>query len=526
MIDAERAAAASRFIQLLNHTKGKYAGKPFILLPWQQEVTNSFYGTVGEDGRRQYQYLYLEIPKKNGKSELGAALALYHTFADGEANGEIYGCASDREQASLIFDVAVDMVDQNKALKRRAKLTLSKKELSDTVTKSRYKVLSAESYSKHGLNASAVIFDELHAQPDRNLWDVMTFGAFDAREEPVCIVLTTAGNDPDRNSIGWEIHDKAQRIISGELTDPRWCCRIWGLPPDYEGDIWSEELWYRVNPSLGSIIDISKVRQAAMSARNSEAEERNFRWLRLNQWVANKTTSWLPLTLWDEHAEDIQPERLVGKRCYLGLDLSSIGDLTAIARLFPPQDGLDHYYAMFDTFIPANSMAEHVRTDAVPYDIWSRGGYVTPTAGDVIDYNYIKARIEQLCGDGDNAGLYDVCDIGNDPWGAEKLRQDLICDAGIEMTAVRQNIANMSPAMKEIERLLRNGELKHGTNPLVRWAFGNVVVATDGNDNYKPVKAHRTERIDPIVALINAMYVCQKGEAAASVYERRGIITA
>lgn len=506
MFSNEHALHAINFIELLKHTKGKWYGKPFELLPWQYDIISDVYGTLDANGLRQYQYCYAEVPKKNGKSELGAAVGLYHLFADKEQRGEIYGCASDRAQASLVFDVAVDMIDQCPALKKQAKLTLSHKTIEDKVTKSIYKVLSAEAYTKHGLNASCVIFDELHSQPNRDLWDVMTFGAGDAREQPLWYVITTAGDDPDRNSIGWEIHEKARKIISGEIIDPRWYCKIWGLEPDFEGDIWDENLWYKVNPSLGHTIDISKVRQAALSARNSEAEERNFRWLRLNQWVANKTTSWLPLTLWDENAKDIPLDTLLGKKCFVGIDLSSIGDLTAIAILFPPQDGLDDYYCIFDGFIPAENMKEREKNDKVPYSKWLKEKFIHATPGDVIDYDYIKTRIEQI------GKLYDVQAFGNDPWGAEKLRQDLLREADIELMEVRQNIANMSPNMKEIERLLKTGQLKHDKNPLARWCFGNVKLVSDGNENYKPQKQRKGGRIDLIVALINAMYLCMKNE--------------
>lgn len=185
MFDNERALHAVRFIECLKHTKGKWMGKPFELLPWQHEIISDVYGTVGPDGNRQYQFCYLETPKKQGKSELGAAIGLYHTFADGEYYGEIYGCATDRANASQVFDVAVAMIDMCPALKKRCKLTISQKTITDKVSHSFYKVLSSEAYSKHGFNVSACIFDELHTQPNRDLWDVMTTFAGDAREQPL-----------------------------------------------------------------------------------------------------------------------------------------------------------------------------------------------------------------------------------------------------------------------------------------------------------------------------------------------------
>ena len=220
--DNRRAMYAVEFIQALRLSQGAFAGKPLNLMPWQTNFLSDVYGTLNKNGKRQYSYAYLEIPKKNGKSTLGAGIALYHTFADGEQRGEVYSAAADRAQASLIFDIAVDMIDQSPALRKRTKLTLSQKMLEDKVTRTVYKVLSAEAYTKHGINASAVIFDELHAQPNRELYDVLTFGAGDAREEPLWYIITTAGDDPDRSSIGWEVHYKAQRLIKGEIVDPSW----------------------------------------------------------------------------------------------------------------------------------------------------------------------------------------------------------------------------------------------------------------------------------------------------------------
>src|SRR5574343_133555 len=246
MFDARRADRAVAFFEHLKHTKGKFYGEPFVLLPWERDIVRDVYGTVSDQGLRTVRTVWVEIPKKNGKSELAAGAGLFHTFADGERNGEVYGCAADKEQASLVFDVAVDMIDQLPALKKRAKLNLSTKMITDKVNGTFYKVVSSEAYSKHGLNISACIFDELHAQPNRDLWDVMTFGAGDARQQPIWWIITTAGDDPDRVSICWEQHEYASKILAGDIVDPTWYVAIYG----YDGeDIYNEENWYQANPS-------------------------------------------------------------------------------------------------------------------------------------------------------------------------------------------------------------------------------------------------------------------------------------
>jgi phage terminase large subunit-like protein len=502
MFNQRRALEAIEFIQLLKHT-GDFYGQPFVLLDWQYETLWDVYGTVKEDGCRQYRTAYLEIPKKNGKTELIAGLALYHLACD-PADGQIFCCAADKAQAALTYNAAVAMVNQTPFLKKMLKIKESVKEIINKKTGTKLKVVSAEAYTKHGINPTVVIFDELHCQPNRDLYDVMTFGAGAARREPIWWFITTAGDDPDRTSIGWEVHTLARKIMEGELTDPTWYAKIYSAPED--ADIFDEETWRRANPSLGTTIPIEAVRAEALAARNSSSAERLFRWLRLNQWVSNKTTSWLPLTLWDSCVSKLSPADLIGKRCYIGLDLSSIGDLTAAGFVFPPQDGLDKYVVMSEQWIPLDNMKRRINEDKVPYDKWLKDGYIHATAGDVVDYDYVKARLGAV------NQLYEVAAWGNDPWGAEKLRQDLDREYDIELIKIRQNIETMSPPMKEIERLLRLGMMEQVHNPVTRWAFGNMSIVVDGNENYKAKKTSRVSRIDPIVAIINAMYLTMKLE--------------
>ena len=252
--DERKAQRVTRFIEALKHTKGEFHGKPFVLLPWQEKVIRDVFGTVRDDDptMRQYNTAYIEIPKKNGKSELGAALALNMLINDDEWKAEVYSCASDRQQAAIVFDVAVDMVRQSPALMKRIKIIPSAKRMVYQPTGSIYQVLSSEVATKHGLNVSACIFDELHTQPTRALYDVMTQGSGDARKQPLWFFLTTAGTD--RNSICWEVHQKAVDIIEGRKVDPRFYPVIFGLPD--EADWTSEENWYKANPSLGETISI------------------------------------------------------------------------------------------------------------------------------------------------------------------------------------------------------------------------------------------------------------------------------
>lgn len=512
-VDKQKALEPIEFIQMLKLTDDFY-GQPFVLMDWQHEILWDVYGTVNDNGYRKYRYAYLEMPKKNAKTTTIAALGVYHLSCDGP-EGQIYCCAADRSQATLVYKAAVSMIDQDEELGKVLKVTNSRKEIKNIYTGTVLKVLSAEAFTKHGINPTVVIFDELHAQPNRDLWDVMTFGAGSARKEPLWWVITTAGDDPDKNSIGWEIHDLAVKIRDGEIIDPSWYVKVYGL--EEKDDIYDEEVWYRVNPSLGVVINIEDVRREAIAARNSESSERLFRWLRLNQWLSVKRVGWQPLTLWDETNGKWNLSELVGKKCYPGLDLSSTTDITAAAYLFPPQDGFDDWRFIHDAWIPEDNMKERVLRDKVPYDRWVNDKHLHATPGNVVDYDFVEARILSA------NKQYKIQTLGTDPWNSRMLTQRLMRE-DIEVVEMPQNMKSMSPAMKTIERLMKSGRLTHEKNPLARWCWGNVVVAVDGNENIKPMKNKSTERIDVTVALINAMATAMlMGESVDSVYKTRGI---
>jgi len=498
MFDAKKADYVVKFFENLKHTKGKFHGQPFTLLDWEDKIVRDVYGTLRPDGYRQYQKIYVEIPKKNGKSELAAGAGLYHLFGDGEIKGEIYGCAADRSQASIVFDVAVDMIDQVPALKKRAKLNQSKRRITDKITGSYYQVLSAEAFTKHGLNPSAVIFDELHAQPNRDLWDVMTFGAGDARAQPIWWIITTAGDDPDRASIGWEVHEKASKILSGDIIDALWNVTIFGYDGD---DIYNPENWIKANPSLGHTITLESVQAAASSAMQSKAEERLFRWLRLNQWITTKLTTWLSVDLFDATVGTWDRRDLLGKDCFVGLDLSSTTDLTGTALIFPPQGDQLDWRVIWDAWIPKNNMLERIRTDKVPYDQWERDNWITATEGDVVDYTVVEKRIL------DYKKLYNVKELGADRTFAAMLLQRLeqqymIC------VDIPQHYATLTDPMNQIEVLMKNGKLTHEPHPVARWCFGNTSIVKNGNAQIKYVKESRgksvirTKRIDLTAAWV------------------------
>lgn len=508
--DKAKADRAVAFIQALKHTKGKWAGKPFMLMPWQEQIVRDLFGIVKKDGYRQFHTGYVEIPKKNGKSELAAAIALLLLYGDGEAGAEVYGAAADRQQASIVFDVARQMVNQSHALNRRAKINVSSKRIS--TLDGFYQVLSAETNTKHGLNVSGLVFDEIHAQPNRHLYDVLTKGSGDARTQPLFFIITTAGNN--KNSICYELHTKALDILNGRKIDPTFYPVVYGLPA---GADWNDEdNWYLANPSLGETIGIDRVREAYQNALENPAEENVFKQLRLNIWTSS-TVVWIPEHIYDKGGRPVDADALRGRVCYAGLDLSSTSDITAIVLTFPPRDDTEDYVVLPFFFLPEETLELRCRRDHVPYDVWERQGYINVTEGNVIHYGFIEEFIRRL---GD---VYHIIEIAYDRWNATQMVQNLE-DDGFVMVPFGQGFRDMSPPSKELYKLLMEGSIRHGGHPVLRWMAMNVVMRQDPAGNIKPDKEKSVEKIDGMVALIMSIDRCIKhGGETQSIYDSRGV---
>ena len=524
------------FFSSLKLTKGKFHGVYFEPLDWQQKIIRDIYGTLKPDGTRQYKEAWIEIPKKNGKSEMVAGFALKQLCADGEMMGEVYGCAADKQQASIVFDVAVEMVEQEPSLKKRMQLILSKKRIVYLPTKSFYQVVSAEAYTKHGLNISGCVFDEIHAQPNRALFDVMTFGSGDAREQPLFVYITTAGDDPDRVSIGWELHEKAEGILLGIRNDPTFYPVIFGideenkriwrgwdylqLPETEDKNYWKDpKIISIVNPSVGNIIKLDTVQESLQKVQGNEADERIFKQLRMNIWVKYKASKWLPQSTWEQNGGLVPydrdnetgliiPKSLIHRKCYGGLDLSSKMDLSAFVLVFPPEDPDGKYIILPHFWLPEDNMAERIK-NGLKYDVWGNQGLIRLTSGNRIDYRYIEKDILRM------ADFFDIHEIGYDPWNAYDVEPTL-SENGLTMVEIRQNFQNIGPAMDETESLLTGNHFNHGNNPVMNWMYGNLEVITNPEGFKKPTKANRTanssnkrgytfNKIDGIVALLIAM---------------------
>ncbi len=512
--DKDAADYAVMFIESLCHTKGTWAGKPFELIDWQEQIIRDLFGVLKPNGYRQFNTAYIEIPKKQGKSELAAAVALLLLCGDGEERAEVYGCAADRNQAKIVFDVAVDMVRFCPALSKRVKILESQKKITYLPTNSSYQVLSADVANKHGFNTHGVIFDELHTQPNRKLFDVMLQGSGDARMQPLYFLITTAGNDT--NSICYEVHQKAIDIAEGRKVDPTFYSVIYGAAEDED---WTDpKVWKKANPSLGITVGIDKVKAACESAQQNPGEENAFRQLRLNQWV-KQSVRWMPMDKWDACAFLVSEDDLEGRICYGGLDLSSTTDITAFVLVFPPLDEEDKYYILPYFWIPEETLDLRVRRDHVPYDLWERQGTLMTTEGNVVHYGYIEKFIERL------GEKFNIREIAFDRWGAVQMVQNLE-GMGFTVVPFGQGFKDMSPPTKELMKLVLEEKIAHGGHPVLRWMMDNIFIRTDPAGNIKADKEKSTEKIDGAIATIMGLDRAIRcgNDTGASVYDSRGLL--
>ena len=508
--EAAATRAVDFFRELLVHVKGEWAGQPFILQRWQEkEIVRPLFGWKRKsDSMRRYSIAYIEVPKKNGKSSLSACIGLYLLFADREEGAEIYSAAADREQAAIVFETARQMVEASADLKRRAHVF--RRSMAVPSTRSSYRVLSADAFTKHGINAHGIVFDELHAQPTRELWDVLTTST-GARRQPLVVAITTAGYD--RHSICWEQHEYACKVRDGIIQDDTFLPVVYAA--DEEDDWTALETWKKANPNFGVTVKREYFEQQCRKAQESPAYENTFRRFHLNQWTKQESR-WMPMTAWQDCPRGPSEADLIGRLCYSGLDLASTTDIAALVHVFPDDDGTFTVLSRF--WIPEENMLSRSKRDRVPYDVWVRQGWIHATPGNVIDYGFIRQAI------GEDAERFDLKEVAFDRWGATKLIQELQAE-GLTVVQFGQGFVSLSPPTKELLNLVLGKKLRHGHNPVLTWMADNVVVEQDAAGNIKPSKRKSTEKIDGITALVMALdRALRHEEANRSVYEDRGIL--
>jgi phage terminase large subunit-like protein len=520
--DPEAAQHIVNFFELLKHSKGEWAGKTLTLETWQRFIVENIFGWKKADGLRRFRTAHIEVARKNGKSTLLGGVGLYLLVADGEAGAEIYSAATAKEQARILFDASADMRDASPALTKLVGRV--RNNLHFAQTKSKFQPLSSDYGTLDGLNVHAALADELHAWPTRSLWDVLAT-ATAARRQPLLLAITTAGFN--RETLCWKQRDYASKVLAEIIQDDSFFAFVACLD---EGDDWEDEKnWPKANPNLNVACKVEDLRAKAKQAAEEPTALNDFLRLHLNMWT-QQDVRWMPMAAWDkcsgiEQTEDPKRgrerwlEELRGSACFGGLDLSSTTDLTAYVLIFPPDGVRTKYRVLPWFFVPEENIANRARKDRVPYPVWVREGFITATPGNVVDYAFVRKTIN------DTAAEYDLQKIGVDTWNARQLITELTEHDGIECEEFRQGFASMSAPTKSLMRLVLAGEIEHANNPVLRWNASNAVVVQDAAGNIKPDKSKATERIDGIVALIEAVGEADANPGTGSIYETRGILT-
>lgn len=486
-------AAAQRvidFFQFCKHVEGEWAGQPLLLEPWQQFALWVPFGWKRkESGLRRYRKAYVEVSRKNGKSSWTAGLGLYFLVADNEPGAQVYSAATTRDQAKIIHTTASRMVRLSEEL--ASHVQVYKNNLSIPETFSKFEPLSADYNTLDGLSPSAALIDEIHAHRDRGVLDVLET-AFGARRQPMMWMITTAGINVT-DSIALEFRNYGIRILKGIVDDETFFPLIYTLD---DGDDWLDEgCWPKANPNLNVSVKLDEMRELALKAKEVPSSQNNFKTKRLNIWCSSRSR-WVPVERWDECRDEFLPTDLYGRECYAGLDLSTTTDVTALSLVFPWEN--DTYRTLAFFWIPAENAHTRARRDRVPYPLWIEQGFIEATPGNVIDYDLVRKRINDL------GELFPIKEIAADRWNATQILQQLEGD-GFKLFAMGQGFASMTAPSKQLEALVLSKRIQHNGNPVLRWMFDNVSMKMDAAGNVKPDKEASAERIDGIVALIMAV---------------------
>ena len=565
----EWKAAAQRAVDAIETNfvipKGTHAGQPFLLEPWQERIVRLVFGPLQEDpqvpGRlvRTVRTLYLEVPRKNAKSTLMATLAFLLAFLDGEKGAEVYCAATNKKQAMIVFRAIKAMIRKSDRLRgmvnQFVELIEAKGDESTFI-----KPISSDADTQQGLDPHGSIVDELHAHKNGELLDALE-SASGARSQPLELIITTAGEAKD--GIGWEKHEYARRVISGEIVDPTWVAVIYAA--DEKDDWTSPETWKKANPNLGVSVRLDYLHAQCQKALKSPRYVASFKRYHLNIWNQS-AERFIPGGVWDACALPVDIAKLKGIRPGSGLDLSTTLDLTANVHVWavlpegapPPPDpapdtpppeapaGADRavgamdceYHVLARFFMPADRLKEAQETDNVPYQQWVDDGFIELTDGAVIDYPAVRQSIL------DDHEHLQIRDLAFDPFGATHITQELENLVGeksslpkekrLNLVPFRQGFLSMSGPTKDLLTLLTAKKIRHGGNPVLSWMADACTAIQDAAGNVKLVKPDRRKnarRIDGIIALIMALDRAMRnqaeviaGDKSVSTYEDEGIL--
>lgn len=508
--DPDRAdRAVNWYEKVLVHTKGRFARSSFILADWQcDDIVRPLFGTVHYDPQleewvRAYSLAWIELARKQGKSELVAGAGLYLLIADGEQEAEIYGAAKDRDQAGVVYQVAKRMVELSPVLsrmqeKKQISVIDSKRRIVFEPTGSFYQVVASDAGGSLGTNPHGILFDEVITQPSRELWDDLKTG-MGTRTQPLMLAITTAGNDP--SSMAFEEHLHSERVAADQSVDPSRFVYMRNTPDNL--DPWDEDNWSHAMPALGDFFRLEVVRAEAAEAKTSPRKMNTFFQFRLNRWV-RQVVRWIDLGLWDENAGMVIESELEGQECFAGLDLASTADFCALALFFPGEEE-DHLITRF--WLPEGALDRRSHMGDL-IRAWADEGFLKLTPGDVIDQDVILADVSAL------ADRFRIVTAGYDRWNASQLIRNLD-DGGIECNGIAQTTTELNASSREFERLLGVKRLRHGGQPVLRWMVDNVTVFQDSVENIKPDKKKSSEKIDGVVATVMAIHEYMDDAAAA-----------
>ena len=510
-----------KFFEFLRHSKGEWAGQVFKLSPWQQFITYVVFGWLRKSDRlRRFRTVYLEVPRKNGKTTWAAGIGLYMLDGDDEPGAEIYAAATKKDQAKICHTEAERMVKRSPML--RDHIGIFRDNLHVESTSSKFEPLGRDYDSLDGLNIHGAIVDELHVHKSRDMFDVLDT-ATGSRRQPLIFTITTAGFD--RQTICYELHEYLLKILDGIIEDDTFFGSIYTID---EGDDWkSEKTWAKANPNYGVSVYPHDMKRKVVRAAEMPTALNAFLRKHLNIWTQSET-AWITAEQWNSCNSQVDDNSLYGRTCYGGLDLATNIDIAAWVMVFSPIDNDDVFKVLCRFFIPQDNIEKRVRRDRVPYDVWVRQGYIFATPGNRINLDFVVSQIDR------DATTFDIMEIAYDRWGANQVVKQLqnlgfdepINDKYAPRTLVRfgQGFASMNPPSKELERLVLGNEIAHGGNPVLAWMMSNVIMSEDPAGNIKPNKAKSRERIDGITALLMGLDRAVRHGEEKSVYEEHGIL--
>lgn len=508
---AATARWAAGFFAHTSHTRGEYAGRPFVLEPWQAFIVGAVWGwRERATGFRRFREAYIEIPRKNGKSTLAAVVAILLAFFDEEQGARVYCAATKRDQAKLVWDQAKEVVQRTPALSRR--IAAGAGALSIAAAGQKCEPLGADTDVLDGLDVSGAIVDELQAHKTSAMVDVLKT-ATGARRQPLIFYITTAGKE--RKTVCGEQHEYSEAVLAGTIPAADWFAFI---ASGDKGDDWRlESTWRKANPNYGVSVKPDALKQEAERAALMPVRQSAFRRLRLNEWLQPDNRA-IDAEGWNACRAAISLASLAGRRCALGLDLSARLDVTAAVAVFADDDG--GATALPSFFIPAENIAKRVTRDrGAPFDTWVANGLVEATPGNLIDYAAVRRHLN----DWRDAGLDIEC-VAIDPWNAAAIGTDLRSD-GFNVIEVPPRMANLAEPTKHFLALLEVGKLRHPGHPTLDWMAGNLSLVIDAKGNMMPDKGRSTGRIDGVFALILGLSrLILRSETDDSAYADHGLV--